>query len=81
MKKVNLKLIKVFGLSVLSFTSYLVLNNSNKVNSILFKLQESDSSRGFGIYITIHLGKWFLLIFGIVSLILIISKLFIEKED
>ena len=81
MKKVNLKLIKVLVLSILSFVFYFLLNNSNKINLILFKLQERNSSRGFGIYITIYLVKWFLLIFGIVSLILIISKFFIEKED
>ena len=43
-------------------------------------IQESKSSRSFGYLILINIGKWFLLIFGIVGLLFIFIKTF-KKED
>lgn len=80
MKKVNLKLVKVLGLSVLSFGFYFMISNSDKINSIINTLLKSNSSKGFGVYIVIYLVKWFLLIFGVISLIVVGSRFFIKKE-
>ncbi|QVY64116.1 hypothetical protein [Polaribacter sp. Q13] len=79
MKKVNLKLVKVLGLSLLSLVFYFLLEHSNKINSIINTLQKSDSSKGFGIYLTINLVKWFLLIFGAMALIVVICDLLKER--
>lgn len=76
-----LKALKVFGLSILSFLLYLFIDNSIKINSIIVSIQESESSRGFGLYIAIHLFKWFLLIFSIVSFVVILQKLFYKKQN
>lgn len=81
MEKVNFKLIKVLVLSILSFLFYFRINNSSKINSMLIRIQKSNSSRGFGIYLTINLFKYFLLIFGIVSFLVVLFKFLNKKEN
>ena len=81
MEKVNFKLIKVLVLSILSFLFYFGINNSSKINSMLIRIQKSNSSRGFGIYLTINLFKYFLLIFGIVSFLVVLFKFLNKKEN
>ena len=78
--KFNFNKLKVLGLSIFSLVFYFVLTNSEKVNSTLLKVQNSNSNKAFGIYITLHLLKWFLLIFGVISMVLIMYELVIKKK-
>jgi hypothetical protein len=74
------KYLKLLVLSILSLFTCFFVENSERINSSLLMIQESKSSRSFGYLILINIGKWFLLIFGIVGLLFIFIKTF-KKED
>lgn len=79
MNKISFRTLKVFCLSIISFLLYFFIDNSNRINSILISIQKSNSSKGFGVFISINLLKWFLLIFGVVSLFLVGQKVYKKK--
>lgn len=76
MIKINKSCFRLLSISLLSWSIYYFLNYSEKVNYIVLEIQESTSSRAFGLYIVFHIAKWFVLVFGIVSLLMFLKIIF-----
>lgn len=73
MNKFEKKISKLLIISVISWSIYFFLNDSENVNDTIFQLQESNSIYAFGYYILFNILKWMLFVFGIGSLILFLN--------
>lgn len=75
MIKISFKYFKIIFLSFCSFLVYYILTKSVKFNSFLTELVDKESSYAFGYYILIKIGMWFLIVFGIISLLVVLVNL------
>ncbi|PWG06805.1 hypothetical protein [Polaribacter aquimarinus] len=75
------KYLKLITLSITSLLLYYLVMNSERINATLVMIQESQSSKGLGILILIYIGKWFLLLFGILGLLYFLFELLKQKKD
>ena len=75
----NKSYLKLSLFSIISFLVYLVFTKSEKTNSTLLMLLESNSSRAFGYFVLFNLLKYFLLLFSIIALMFLVLKLFKNK--
>lgn len=75
MIKISFKYFKILLLSICSFLGYYILTNSVKFNLLLTELVNNKSSYAFGYYILIKIGMWFLIVFGIISLLVVLVDL------
>lgn len=73
MNKFEKKISKLLIISVISWSIYFFLNDSENVNDTIFQLQESNLIYAFGYYILFNILKWMLFVFGIGSLILFLN--------
>lgn len=73
MNKFEKKISKLLIISVISWSIYFFLNDSENVNATIFQLQKSNSIYAFGYYILFNILKWMLFVFGIGSLILFLN--------
>jgi hypothetical protein len=75
----NKSYLKLSLFSIIFFLVYLFFTKSEKTNSTLLMLQESNSSRAFGYFVLFNLLKYFLLLFSIIALMFLVLKLFKNK--
>lgn len=74
---------KIFLLIIatLTFTAYYLIETSKQLVNWQRKIDNSDISDGFALFITINLIKYFLLIFGITSTIFLIVTILKNKYE
>lgn len=66
---------------MLSLLAYFSIDNSAKINSVLKMIAESKSSKALGIYILLILGKYFLLLFGVLGLTMFFYRIVKDKDS
>jgi cytoskeletal protein RodZ len=71
---------KLLGFSTLSLMACFFVESSDKINSGLKMILESESPRALGVYILLILGKFFLLLFGVLGLLLFVYELLKRKK-
>jgi hypothetical protein len=71
---------KLIFFSLLSWLLYYGINNWDRINRVLESNEVGSSSRTFEIFLIISIIKFFLLLFGVISIIFLIIQLFKKKE-
>ncbi|CAL2087947.1 hypothetical protein [Tenacibaculum sp. 190524A02b] len=71
-KTPSLKKLKVATLAVTSLIGYYSLQQSKTIHNWQQKLDTTNISDGFAFFITINLIKYFLLIFGIITMLFLL---------
>lgn len=59
---------------------YFIIDGSEKLKSFQIKIDKSRIYDGFAVFLAINLIKYFLLFFGVISIIFLIIQLFKKKE-
>jgi hypothetical protein len=72
---------KFLFISLASWFVYHFLENSKSINSIIVQIQNSSSSRGFGLYLLFNIVKWILFIFGTFSLMMFLKVIFNKNKN
>ena len=72
--------IKVFTLSFCSWVGYFYIDNSERLRLFQIKADRHRIDDGFAVFLTINLVKYFLLLFGIISVIFLIVQFFKKKK-
>ncbi|RBW54322.1 hypothetical protein DS884_17905 [Tenacibaculum sp. E3R01] len=67
--------------AILSFATYYFIETSKQLVNWQRKIDNSDISDGFALFITINIVKYFLLIFGITSTIFLIVTILKNKYE
>lgn len=67
--------------AILSFAAYYFIETSKQLVNWQRKIDNSDISDGFALFITINIVKYFLLIFGITSTIFLIVTILKNKYE
>ncbi len=75
----NYKYIKVLFYSIASWVIYFGIVNWTRLNIFLKSHQHSNPSKTLGVFLMINIVKYFLLLFGIISLVFLIIQFF-KKE-
>ena len=68
-------------ISLASWFVYHFLENSKSINSIIVQIQNSSSSRGFGLYLLFNIVKWILFIFCTFSLMMFLKAIFKKNKN
>ncbi|MDY0780286.1 hypothetical protein [Tenacibaculum sp. IB213877] len=77
-----MKLFNIFKLSIVSVISWLLffwIENSRVIQEFSDKLDRVNSTNGFGVLVFLYLGKYFLLLTGVVTVVFIIRIIFNKK--
>ena len=70
---------RLLFLSILSWLIYFWIINSKIIEVFSGEVGRANSSRGFGYLIFLYISKYFLLTFGIISIIFLIIQFFNKK--
>ncbi len=81
MFKIALKNFRILLISIFLGAIYLFMEFSKRVNNTITLLAESNSSKGLGVLIVLHIVKYAALIFCIVALIIFTKVIFIKKNN
>jgi hypothetical protein len=81
MIKANKKSFKLLLISIISLLLYFFIENSKGINSIIVQIQNSGSYKVFGYFILFNILKWFLVIFGIISLMMYLKIIFTRTNS
>ncbi|CAM1373977.1 conserved hypothetical protein [Tenacibaculum xiamenense] len=68
--------IKLLLITVISGTLFYWIKNSSKIELWQSKLDNSNIPDGFGLFVTVNIIKYFLLLVSLMSLVLLLIKLF-----
>jgi hypothetical protein len=81
MIKANKKSFKLLLISIISLLLYFFIENSERINSTIVQIQNSGSYKVFGYFILFNILKWFLVIFGIISLMMYLKIIFTRTNS
>ncbi|PQJ82675.1 hypothetical protein BTO16_08845 [Polaribacter glomeratus] len=81
MIKANKRSFKLLLISIISLLLYFFIENSERVNSTIVQIQNSGSYKVFGYFIFFNILKWFLVIFGIISLMMYLKIIFTRTNS
>lgn len=76
----NYKYLRLIFFSSLSWLLYYGISNWDRINRVLESNEVGSSSRTFEIFLIISIIKFFLLLFGVISIIFLIIQLFKKKK-
>jgi hypothetical protein len=81
MIRANKKSFKLLLISVIALLLYFFIENSEGINSIIVQIQNSGSYKVFGYFILFNILKWFLFIFGSISLMMYLKIIFTRTDS